>query len=274
MTSALGPSLARAGLWAVYASHMLRLYDRPTLRLWSAAHGFADLTGEPAVDSNVCSLYGEASIEDARALVAHIDAAGTPAIIAMSSEVDDDAIAAYLRAAGFTLLDPEVAMWRPPMPIPPRDHPFDVRVATVADMRVVGEVIASAHGTPPDIAERVFNLDALVDGDVRCYVAYDGDEAASTGWLVARDGFLSLHEMMTSPRHRRRGAGRAILQEALTDMAPLGPGGTLLWASPMGRPMYESIGFAPFDTVHPWERGATEEELALIGAAKPASTSS
>ena len=71
---------------------------------------------------------------------------------------------------------------------------------------------------------------------------------------------------MTSPRHRRRGAARAVLTTALASHAAEGELGTFLWASPMGRPLYESLGFVPFDDVIPWIRGGTEEELAMIGA--------
>jgi GNAT superfamily N-acetyltransferase len=85
--------------------------------------------------------------------------------------------------------------------------------------------------------------------------------------LTWDEGLVGVWEMMTSPGHRRRGAGRAVLAAALAATAALGPSGTLLWASPMGRPLYEALGFEVFDEVVPWVRGGTAEELALIGAA-------
>jgi GNAT superfamily N-acetyltransferase len=112
----------------------------------------------------------------------------------------------------------------------------------------------------------VFNLDAVAAGTVICWVAWDGDEAAATGWVTTGEGFLGVWEMTTSPRHRRRGAARAVLTTALAAHASEAEAGSILWASPMGRPLYESLGFVTFDDVVPWVRGGTEEELAMIGA--------
>jgi hypothetical protein len=254
--------------WGVLGRHGRRLHDRETFAGWSTANAFALITGEPNMDYNICSLHGTATPDEAKALVARVDAAGVPAVVPVSGSVRVG-VSEVLAAAGFVRLDPEVAMWRPAGSVESPSGPFEVRpVRTRADIAVVSAVVTAAHGTSPGVVERAFNLDALEAGDVRCYLAWDGDDPAATAWMVTGDGFASVHEMMTVPRHRRRGAGRAVLGRALTDIAPMAPAGTLLWASALGRPLYAAIGFEVFDVVTPWVRGATDDELAAIGATR------
>ena len=262
--SPIPPDAATA--WGVLGRHGMRLYDRPTFTGWASDHAFALLTGEPNLDSNICSLHGAATADDARTLLEVIDRVGVPAVIPVSASVADSATEP-LREAGFTPLEREVAMWRPAEPIPARPHPFDVRaVHSAADVAAASRVVTAAHGTAPGLVERSFNIEALRDGDVRSYIAWDGDEAAATGWVVTGEGWASVHEMMTAPAHRRRGAGRAVLEQSMADVAAVAPAGTLLWASPLGRPLYASVGFVVFDEITPWVRGGTAAELAAIGA--------
>ena len=253
--------------WDVYGRHGLALYGTPAFTFWQAPRTFALLTGEPNLDLNVCNLAPGATAGDAAALLAVIDRAGAPpTVVPVSTRAQPEASDA-LREAGFVAIGPEVAMWRPPFAVEPNPGPFTVRRAVgAADIAAVSQVIAEAHGTAPDLVERVFDLDGLAAGRISCWVAWDGDEAAAAGWITSGEGFLGVWEMMTSPRHRRRGAARAVLTTALAAHAADGDQGTLLWASPMGRPLYESLGFVTFDDVVPWIRGGTEEELAMIGA--------
>ena len=228
---------------------------------------FAILTGEPNLDLNICGMHGSADATDADALLEVIDGVGAPTVVPVSLAVAAEATDVLL-AAGFEPLEPEAAMWRPPTPITASPGPFTVRRAVVdADLVDADRVLAEAHGTSPGTVTRVFNMDEWRAGRLGCWVAREGTDAVSAVWLTWDEGLVGVWEMMTSPRHRRRGAGRAVLAAALAETATLGPSGTLLWASPMGRPLYEALGFEVFDEVVPWVRGGTAEELALIGAA-------
>ena len=252
--------------WDIYGRHGLALYGTPAFTFWQAPRTFALLTGEPNLDLNVCNLAPGATAGDAAALLAVIDGAGAPpTVVPVSTRALPEAADA-LREAGFVAIGPEVAMWRPPMAVEPEPGRSRCGGAGAADLAEVSQVIAEAHGTAPDLVERVFDLEGLAAGRISCWVAWDGDEAAAAGWITSGEGFLGVWEMMTSPRHRRRGAARAVLTTALAAHAADGEQGTLLWASPMGRPLYESLGFVTFDDVVPWIRGGTEEELAMIGA--------
>ena len=253
--------------WHAFAAHSARLFDgAPGFVGWRTEHAFANLTGEPNLDLNLCGLHGEATEADAAGLVAVVDAAGCPAVVPVSPTVGAEA-RAVLVAAGFFPLGEERVLWRPGRTIRAAPGPFTVRkAADEGDLAAASRVIADAHGTALDLVERVFGLAEWREGSIECWLAFDGDDAASVAWLTFGDGLVGVWEMMTSPRHRRRGAARAALSGGLAGSHGRAGGGAFLWASPMGAPLYEAIGFQTVEPVVPFVRGATLEELALIGA--------
>ena len=253
--------------WRAFAAHSARLYGgAPAFVGWRTEHAFANLTGEPNLDLNLCGLHGAATATDAAGLVAVIDAAGCPAVVPVSPSVGADE-RGVLAAAGFAPLDEERVMWRPGRTIQAAPGPFSVRKAEDAsDLAAASRVIADAHGTALDLVERVFGLEEWRSGTIECWLAWEGEEAASVGWFTFGDGLVGVWEMMTSPRHRRRGAARAALSAGLAASRGRAAGGAFLWASPMGAPLYEAIGFQTVEPVVPFVRGGTPEELALIGA--------
>jgi len=74
--------------------------------------------------------------------------------------------------------------------------------------------------------------------------------------------------MMTPPRHRRRGAARAVLTRALAEAAAEGGpvDQIVFWSTPLGRPLYESLGFEVADVLQVWTLGASPEDMAAVGA--------
>jgi GNAT superfamily N-acetyltransferase len=74
--------------------------------------------------------------------------------------------------------------------------------------------------------------------------------------------------MNTAPAHRRRGAGRAVLTAALHGAAARldRPPSVSFWSTPLGRPMYESIGFVVIDDVEAWTLGASDQDMDAVGA--------
>jgi GNAT superfamily N-acetyltransferase len=71
-----------------------------------------------------------------------------------------------------------------------------------------------------------------------------------------------------APAHRRRGAGRAVLTAALHAVATRldRPPSVCFWSTPLGRPMYESIGFVVIDDVEVWTLGASDQDMDAVGA--------
>ena len=71
--------------------------------------------------------------------------------------------------------------------------------------------------------------------------------------------------MMTPPAHRGQGAGRAALTSALAASWSDDGSGAFLWSTPMGRPLYESLGFAALDECAIWVRGAEDDAFQALG---------
>jgi GNAT superfamily N-acetyltransferase len=234
------------------------------------AEWFAVLSGEASAEMNVGGLAPGATTRDAELLVAAIDAAGEGAIVPVAAGLPAG-VTAPLAAAGFAPVGtPDALMLRRGRPLPPiASCPFEVRRAGAADVRRAEPVVVAAHGLEPGVVDRAFNLRALADGRMGCWVAWDGDTAVSVGWLTLGPPLPGVWEMMTHPAYRRRGAGRAILTTAMAAAADLATEGFFLWATPAGRPLYASLGFELLEEVPAWARGLSDDEVALLEASPP-----
>ncbi len=213
-------------LWQAFARQGATLYSGPPRFVGRVEpRWFAILTGEPNLDLNICGLHGSADATDADALLGVVDGVGAPTVIPVSLGVAP-ATTDVLRAVGFEPLAPEAAMWRPALPLEVAPSPFIVhRAAADDDLADADRILAEAHGTSPGTVDRVFNLDGWRSGRLGCWVAREGTDPVSSVWLTWEGGLVGVWEMMTSPRHRRRGAGRAVLTAALADTAGLGASG-------------------------------------------------
>ena len=124
------------------------------------------------------------------------------------------------------------------------------------------------HGYGRDVTDGL-HAEPIRAGAIAGWLAWDGGEPVSFALVTRVAGTLSMWEVMTPARHRRRGAGRAVVIEALraaADAAPEPIAETVFWSSPAGAPLYEALGFRMVDTVRAWTRGASDADLAAVGA--------
>lgn len=104
-------------------------------------------------------------------------------------------------------------------------------------------VVAAGFDWEPDVLARVFRR-GLLDTDAwRGFVGYVNGEAAGAAQLVVSDGVAGIYYVATTERMRRRGIGEAMTRRALDVGAARGCSLGSLQASPMGRPIYERMGF-------------------------------
>ena len=150
----------------------------------------------------------------------------------------------------------------------PRPTVFDVReVVTDRDFAGIGTVFAGAHDYDPSLVATMWGPRLLGPCRARGWLAWDAAEPVSCVFVTRVGSSLGVFDMLTSARHRRRGAARALLARALTEVAHGESTDSIaFWASPAGRPLYESMGFAIADSVHVWTLGASPEDLAAVGA--------
>ncbi|GAA3854873.1 hypothetical protein GCM10022243_20420 [Saccharothrix violaceirubra] len=126
-------------------------------------------------------------------------------------------------------------MVRDPAPLPTPSVEI-TRVATAADLAVAERVII--EGFPvPERPGLLLPGPLLERPDVDVLIAWRDGEAAGACFVVD-DGVAGLYWMTTSPAHRSRGVGRALMYAVLDRPAPV-----VLTASKAGRPLYESLGF-------------------------------
>lgn len=258
-------------LWRLYGRHAaVMLSAGPRLHTISTEAMFAVLSGAQHVDLNQLAIFGPAGVADAVAAVAVVEGADVPALIAVSGSVADAAVVGeVLQHGGFTRLAEREALFWAPSPPPVAPSPFDVRRAIdAADLSAIWPILHDAHGYEPELAAMYGAL--LRRPDVGCWLAWDGPRAICCAFVTRVGTTLGVFDMTTLPEDRRRGAGRGVLTWALAEAANWdndGVDGVIFWATPAGRPMYESLGFRIADEMDVYTIGASPEDLAAVGAA-------
>lgn len=255
-------------VWQIFGRHLIRYRDAGLAVDASQGPGwFAVLTGLPDIELNVAGLHRPAGAAETAAVIDRIDHATTHSLVFLSPGAKI-AAAPILTQRGFapTTL-PEPLMWRAGAAAPPgADSSFAVRrIADEGDLAGMVAILQAAITMAPDVARRQFALERLAGDGLGSWVAWDGEEPVSAVTLSWDDDACGVWEMMTAPARRRRGAGRAVLSAALAATLQPSMAGTVLVSTPLGRPMYESLGFAALDESITWTRGASTEDLARVG---------
>jgi len=106
--------------------------------------------------------------------------------------------------------------------------------------------LASSHATlqPELAAGRYTAFLAEADGQViACAILVSWPMLPSMQRVQRARGFVS--SVYTKPAYRRQGISRRLMQSLITHAQQRGVHRLILWASEMGRPLYESLGFSP-----------------------------
>ena len=91
-----------------------------------------------------------------------------------------------------------------------------------------------------------------------CFAARDGDRLAGTVTTISYGGVLAwIGMMVVHPDLRGRGIGAALMRQAIGYARGLGIATIKLDATPMGRPLYESLGFVVESELERWQGTAS-----------------
>jgi GNAT superfamily N-acetyltransferase len=257
-------------LWSIYGAHAaVMLRCGPAVMVAPAPGRVFVLSGADHVDLNQVALYRPAGRELATETVSLAFDAGVPVLLAVSSTVSED-VSDVLATGGFLRTSKREALfWCPHLP-PEAASPFVIeRVATGRTYAAARFVFASVHGYSAAIVDTAYGPRLLAHNDVDAWVAWEGNTPVGAVYITTVDGTLGVFEMMTVPAYRRRGVGRALLTGALAAAAarseqPIRE--TCFWSTPDGQPLYTAVGFTAVDILEVWTLGASEEDLAAVGA--------
>jgi GNAT superfamily N-acetyltransferase len=234
-------------------------------RLFSGRNWLAVVTGEQHCELNHGVVTGDAAETDVRELVELFREHDVPAVVSLSSGLPETVARPFAAAEWERATLTEPLMWLDRPPNPPSSGVTVTEVVTPEDRARAVAIITEAHLTTQ--SDRLLPALPHPGGAVRAWLAWHGDEAISVVWITVGPR-LGVWEMMTSPRHRRRGAGKAVLRHALAATWSSRTEGAFLWATPAGRPLYESFGFEPVDEMTVWALGAEDDAFAALGQTK------
>jgi GNAT superfamily N-acetyltransferase len=250
-------------MWATYAVHVARLFrGAPSLIETRGDSWFAVLTREPHTDLNQCVLVSGARAADAERVLALVADADVPAVVSVASDADETVTAMLARAEWESAPIPEPLMWCQTKPTVDRLSFAVSRVRSEGDLRAAISIASQGHAIDEAILARVLVRDPAGDCGVSTWIAWDGAEPISVAWLTHGD-HIGVWSMMTPPAHRRRGAARAVLSAALEESWRPSTKGAFLWASPAGRPLYQSFGFSALDEPTIWVPPGSDTGLAV-----------
>ncbi len=105
------------------------------------------------------------------------------------------------------------------------------------------QVLYGAFFMGPEIGRCIVQPDHFDDPSIRHYLAFVDGEAAASTTVLLRDGIAGIWNVGTLRPFRRQGIASTLLMRALADAAEDGYTESVLIASPMGRPMYEQMGY-------------------------------
>lgn len=132
-------------------------------------------------------------------------------------------------------------------------------VRTPVSLRSWAKITTSVFEFPDFATAPWFDMHATLgfDGTYRHYLAHLRGVPVAAASMFLGAGVAGISNVATLPNHRRRGIGSAITLEALLDARRAEYRIGVLFASEMGRSLYEKLGFATYCTAscYLWDHG-------------------
>ncbi len=123
------------------------------------------------------------------------------------------------------------------------DQPARVIRAGIEHQQDLLSIMYDTFFIGPEIARCVVRPEHFEDSITRHYLAYAEGEPASCATILISNGIAGVWNVGTLRPYRRRGLASALLHHALSEAAADGYIASTLIASPMGRPLYEAMGY-------------------------------
>jgi GNAT superfamily N-acetyltransferase len=220
------------------------------------------ISGGPAADFNVGLV--DAGPDDAATLgefVTRVRDVGVPALFMLSSECADR-LAPIAADSGLHQAATAPLMVLTAPAAEPIEREFVLqRVSDATRLSAVADLVASAFSLDRTWIGRTIVSEPLLESPtVSFFLASKDDQPYSAVTTTCtRKGVVGIWSMATAPERQRLGAGRAVLQAALTHHVRQGAEAFYLIATPPGRPLYDSLGFTTVEEFPIWVAGESEQ---------------
>jgi len=175
------------------------------------------------------------------------DAGGVPLLWIVPAH--EPALVAALEARGFSVGTGTPAMTMDLASLPPVDIPPDTVIEEVDEdpeaLRDASTIALTTNGLPPNSVDPYLDaLGSVADRRlIRTFLARRRGAPLATGTLVSAAGVAGLYNVGTLPDARRSGLGRLVSLAAIAAGRDAGYRVAVLQSSPLGEPVYRSIGF-------------------------------
>lgn len=180
------------------------------------------------------------AVDDLRKAVDLMRSEALPFVVHVPSDRPADVAAARsLGLVGDDLL-PCFAIEPGSIPEPPAD--LDIVRVDAASSSPFVDVIAAGFGSPREFTDRLLPPRVFEHPGLRAYLGSVAGRPVATAMSVRTNDVVGVYSVATLPEARGHGYGTALTWATLADADP-GFRAAVLQASPMGRPVYERMGF-------------------------------
>jgi ribosomal protein S18 acetylase RimI-like enzyme len=101
----------------------------------------------------------------------------------------------------------------------------------------------ASNGFPPEVFAGYSNHQGLLAQNVAAFIAYLDDEPVSIAMTIVSHGVAGIYWVGSLEQARGKGLGRAVTAAATNAGFEQGAEVASLQASPMGKPIYEAMGY-------------------------------
>jgi ribosomal protein S18 acetylase RimI-like enzyme len=117
------------------------------------------------------------------------------------------------------------------------------------------DLVSTAYNISPDEFRKFVTYLTSVRkfNDIRFYVGYFDNLPAATSMVIQRENLVDIHWVGTLPEFRNKGLGQAVTVFPLNEIKKIIKT-AILYASAMGKPLYEKIGFSEVGECYVWIR--------------------
>jgi GNAT superfamily N-acetyltransferase len=163
---------------------------------------------------------------------------------------EDEDLVEAAETAGFQAVYemPEMLLGEP-LPAEPgvADADADLRRLTsedeAPDFWAVAKAAYASNGFPPEVFAGYTEHSRLLADNIAAYIARIDGEPVSIALTIVSDGVAGIYWVGSVESARGRGLGRAVTAAATNAGFDLGADVASLQASPMGKPIYEAMGY-------------------------------